>query len=558
MLRSPIISVLGHVDHGKTSLLDAIRNSKVAKKEAGGITQMIGASYVSRDHINQIGKNILDKYKFNIEIPGLLFIDTPGHEAFSSLRDQGGSIADLAILVIDIKQGVQPQTIESINILKTYKTPFVIALTKVDTITGWKSKENIIDSVNYVKEEFNELFWKRVSELASLEINADLFYNIKDFTKTFAIVPVSSKTGDGIPELLVFIAALSQKFLKSSLVISPDEKTEATILDVKRQKTGNFLDIILYKGVLKKGDILYTKTFEGLKAIKVRGIFLPNVSLNNPNEKYKAIENVAAAAGVRIMVDDIEKILAGMPLSSSQDISLDVKDILKVDGVGIVVKVDSIGSAQAIKKLMNIPMSKLDIGPISKDDIDLAYANSKKSIEYGVVIGFNVDMANKEDIKYAEEKGVKIIISDIIYRLIENYNQTVQEIRNMQMKKLMENVNPCKIQILPYIFRKSKPAIVGIKVLEGTLKNNIQIMNDKGIVIGKIVGIQKNKQSINSAEKDDEVAISIDGGEYMENFKEGDILYSNISMEDLENWKNIISKDFYNELLRILIIRKKS
>jgi len=141
LIRSPIVCVLGHVDHGKTSILDAIRGSRVAAREAGGITQMIGASYITKEDIERLAKDLHGKLNFNLKIPGLLFIDTPGHEAFTNLRDRGGSIADIAILVVDIAQGFQPQTIESLRILKQYKTPFVVAANKIDLITGWSEQK---------------------------------------------------------------------------------------------------------------------------------------------------------------------------------------------------------------------------------------------------------------------------------------------------------------------------------------------------------------------------------------------------------------------------------
>ncbi|NPA22132.1 MAG: translation initiation factor IF-2 [Candidatus Micrarchaeota archaeon] len=569
VLRSPIISVLGHVDHGKTSLLDAIRKSSVVKKEAGKITQMIGSSYVPKEEIEAIGKDILKKFKFEIKIPGILFIDTPGHEAFTSLRERGGSIADLAILVIDITQGVQPQTIESLNILKSYKTPFVVALTKIDLIHGWKETgktsflEAFAQQPEHVKQEFQRLVWDRMAELGEQGFNADLFHNIQDFKTTVAMIPVSSKTKEGIAELLVFIAALSQKFLTKSLEISEDEKPKGTILDIKQLKTGNYIDIILYEGILRKGDILYTITRDNkLKQIKVKGLFLPNVASNNPKEKYKAVKEVAASIGVRLFVSDVDDVLTGAPISADPnlDVSL-VSDIFKADEEGIVVKVDSLGSADAIKRLLKkhgIPIAKIDLGPISKEDIELAHVMAEKKPEYGVVLGFNVNLQDKTLIEFANTKGVKILQSEVIYSLIDLYKEYVHELKkNLTEHLKKQSVPPAKIKILPgYIFRISKPAIVGIRVEKGILRSNVPLMNEQGEIIGEVKGIQKNKEQVEEAREGEEVAISIQGATARKDFQEGDYLYTEVSKKDLELWQDEVPQDLIQELNKILLLRR--
>ncbi len=569
VLRSPIIAVLGHVDHGKTSLLDAIRKSSVVQKEAGKITQMIGSSYVPKDEIEAIGKSIIEKFKFNIKIPGILFIDTPGHEAFTSLRERGGSIADLAILVIDITQGVQPQTIESLNILKSYKTPFIVALTKIDLIHGWKDTgkvsflEAFKEQPKHVQDEFQRLVWERMGELGEQGFNADSFYNIQDFKTTIAMIPVSAKTKEGIAEILVFISALSQKFLTKSLEISEDEKPKGTILDIKQMKTGNYIDIILYEGILKKGDVLYTITRDNqIKKIKVKGLFLPNVASNNPKEKYKAVDKVAASIGVRLFVSDVEGILTGAPISADPEIDTSlVTGIFKADGEGIVVKVDSIGSADAIKRLLKkheIPIAKIDLGAISKEDIEMASVMMEKKPEYGVILGFNVNLQDKSLIEYANSKGIKIIQSEVIYSLIDAYKEYTQEIKkNIKEQLKKKSYPPAKIKILPgYIFRTSKPAIVGIKVLQGMLKSNSPLMNEDGITIGEVKGIQKNKEQIELAKEGDEVAISIQGATAHKDFEEGDILYTEVSKKDLELWKDEVPPELIQELQRILVLRR--
>ncbi|MEM4159100.1 MAG: translation initiation factor IF-2 [Candidatus Anstonellales archaeon] len=565
ILRSPIISVLGHVDHGKTSLLDRIRQSNIARKEAGGITQMIGASYLSKDSIINLSGDFLKRWNFELLIPGLLFIDTPGHEAFTLLREQGGSIADLAILVIDIKQGIQPQTVESINILRNYKTPFVVALTKIDLISGWKNlSDNIVSNIelqnSITKREFEELVWRRIGELSEQGINADLFFNIRDFTRTAAIVPVSSVTGEGFSELIGLICGLSQRFLRNSLQIEPDEPTEGTIIDLKRDSGGNYIDVIIYRGKLRKGDTIYSIDLSGnIKTIKVRGLFIPNVSSNDPRDKYKSIDQIAAAAGVRIVTNSIDGLMIGLPISSKTKIdNYNINRILKVDDQGIVVKTDSIGSADAFRRLVEkegIKIRKIGVGNINKDDIEIASAMNQLSPDYGFVIGFNVNIS-REDLEFAESHGVKIIIGDVIYRLIESYKERVREKREKLLQELMQKATPpAKLFVMKdYIFRISKPAIFGIRVIEGEIRTNTRLINNQGEFIGEIVGIQKNKIQINSAKAGEEVAIAVNGGEIGDNILPDSFLWSDVN--DIDKWRDIISQELYEEYRRILLLRK--
>ncbi|MEM1700476.1 MAG: translation initiation factor IF-2 [Candidatus Anstonellales archaeon] len=565
ILRSPIISVLGHVDHGKTSLLDRIRQSNIARKEAGGITQMIGASYLSKDSIIALSGDFLKRWNFELLIPGLLFIDTPGHEAFTLLREQGGSIADLAILVIDIKQGIQPQTVESINILRNYKTPFVVALTKIDLISGWKNlSDNIVSNLelqnSITRREFEELVWRRIGELAEQGINADLFFNIRDFTRTAAIVPVSSVTGEGFSELIGLICGLSQRFLRNSLQIELDEPTEGTIIDLKRDSGGNYIDVIIYRGKLRKGDTIYSIDLYGnIKTIKVRGLFIPNVSSNDPRERYRSIDQIAAAAGVRIVTNSIDGLMIGLPISSKTKIdNYNINRILKVDDQGIVVKTDSIGSADAFRRLVEkegIKIRKIGVGNINKDDIEVASAMNELNPDYGFVIGFNVNIS-REDLEFAESHGVKIILGDVIYRLIESYKERVKEKREKLLQELMQKTTPpAKLFVMKdYIFRISKPAIFGIRVIEGEVRTNMRLINNQGKIIGEIVGIQKNKIQINSAKAGEEVAIAVNGGEIGDNILPDSFLWSDVS--DIDKWRDIISQELYEEYRRILLLRK--
>src|SRR3989344_4623593 len=236
MFRQPIIVVLGHVDHGKTSLLDSIRQTTIAAKEAGGITHAIGTTEIPEKTLREICGPVLERLKFEVTVPGLLFIDTPGHEAFSTLRHRGGSIADLAVLVVDIMEGIMPQTKESIEILKESKTPFVVAVNKIDRISGWQTKnkeflENYSLQSIEAQKEFETYFYKLVEQFSAYSIPVERFDRITDFTKKAAGVPISTKTNEGIAEFLAILIGLAQQFLKKELVKT--DHSAGMVLEVK-------------------------------------------------------------------------------------------------------------------------------------------------------------------------------------------------------------------------------------------------------------------------------------------------------------------------------------
>jgi len=360
-IRSPIITVLGHVDHGKTTLLDSIRKSKVAAKEAGGITQMIGASLVTSDIIKELSKDLEGIFNFNIILPGLLFIDTPGHEVFTNLRYRGSAVADMAVLVIDIKKGVEPQTIESIRILKENKTPFIIAANKIDLIKGWKEtgEKSFIKSLKMqkeeVKNELDNLIYSIIGQMSYEGFESERIDRIADFTKQICIIPLSAKTQEGIAELIVIIAGLSQKYLKNRLYIT-NEEVKGTVIEVKDEKgIGKTLECILYDGIIEEGKELYFLTRNGLIKRKIRAILLPNVSSNYAKEKYRRVDKVVAAAGVKLLSSEIDDVIPGSPFSSSynKNIEIEMKAVLfESKNDGIVVKIDSLGSAEAVYNLL--------------------------------------------------------------------------------------------------------------------------------------------------------------------------------------------------------------
>ncbi len=560
MIRQPIVCVLGHVDHGKTTLLDKIRTTAIAAKEAGGITQAIGATEIPKSTIEKICGDLLKKYNIQLQIPGLLILDTPGHEAFSLLRRIGGSCADLAILVIDINEGMREQTEESIEYLKTFKTPFLVAATKIDRIPGWvpQRDRSFLESFSlqpeHVKVRFEEMLYKLVGELSEKGFDAERFDRVSDFKSTVSIVPCSGVTGEGIPELLMILAGLAQTFLKDKLQLRGDV-AYGSILEVKGMKGfGTVIDTIFYDGEIHRGDYLIIGGKEP-KVTRIKAILRPKPLREIRVEKqFENIESARAACGVRIAAPELENVKAGMPIVVSKNASdiEKLKEILEKDVAlvefetekeGIVVKADTLGSLDALLGVLRkkeIPVKKAEVGKVSRSDIMLADTQEKYN---RVVLAFNVDIDKVAEIE-AKNRGIKIFQSPVIYKLIEDFEKWIEEEeRREREEKFAALKRPAKIKILPgFVFRQSKPAIVGIEVLEGLLKKDVILLKD-GKEIGSVKEIQIENESVQEIKKGDRAAISIEGGVVGRNIKEGDVLYTYFTKKDLK-----LLEDFEKEI----------
>jgi len=546
-----------------TSLLDAIRGTSVAKKEAGGITQMIGASYVSKADIDGIAKDLSKKMKLEMKIPGLLFIDTPGHEAFTNLRDRGGSIADLVILVVDVNQGFQPQTIESIMILKEHKTPFVIVANKIDAIDGWKSQkttsfmESYNKQIDYVKERVDQKLYDIMGKISEYGFDSERYDRVADFGKSIAIIPVSAKTKEGLSELLVLIAGLSQKFLGTSLEIEEAGRGKGSILEVKEEiGLGTTLDVIVYDGIMSKNDEVAFLTKDGVRITRIRGLLLPSKS---GKERFQTVDSVVAAAGVKINAPDLDGALPGSPIEVVRDKEADISEIeskfkstiFEKQEQGIVLRADSLGSVEALLKLLGkeeIPVKDASVGSIARKDILSAGVVSAQDKYLGVVMGFNVKILD-EAWEESKASGVPIISSDIIYRLVDNYRDWVKEEKERAKREsLAKFVWPGKIKILPgYVFRASKPAIFGVDVLGGRIKNKYRLMSKDGTVVGEIREIQREKEKVEEASVGDQLAISCEGMWVGKDVMEGDILYSYMTEDEMKRWDTQLSMLSENE-----------
>ncbi len=552
MIRQPIVAVMGHVDHGKTSLLDKIRGTAIAAREAGGITQAIGASIIPLATIKKICGQLLEQLKIKVTIPGLLIIDTPGHAAFVNLRKRGGNLADIAILVVDINEGVMPQTKESIEILKQYKTPFIIAVNKIDLIEGWKQKQgtlvqNIAAQSPETQRKFETKLYEVVGQIFELGIQADRFDRVSDYTKQAAVVPVSSKTGEGVPELLMMLTGLAQRYLEQKLEIQKEGPVKGTILEVKEQKgLGTTLDVIIYDGSLKVNDQILIATLDQPIQAKVKALFQPAelAEMREKKAKFKPVKEVMAATGVRIVAPGAETAVAGMPIMSAvgdiekikEELQREIHEVLvETDKDGIIIKADALGSLEALMTLLRekgIPIRKSSIGPITKKDISDAEAMMQTDPLHGVILGFNIP-------KPEFPTSAHVIVNDIIYRLIEDYEAwKIAQKKQIEISKLDTLVRPCKIEILRgYVFRQNNPAIAGAEVLAGVLKSNTPLMNKEGKEITLVKGIQQEQENVERAVKGKQIAVSMPGVTIGRQVNEGDQLYSAIPEEHFRQYK---------------------
>ncbi len=553
-IRSPIVATLGHVDHGKTTILDSIRGSNVAAKEAGRITQMIGASYIARETIDRMAESLPGKMRVTLRIPGLLFIDTPGHEAFTNLRDRGGSIADIAMLVVDVMQGFQPQTVESMGILRQYKTPFILVANKIDMVQGWKSykDEPFLSSLakqpEHVQQRLDEKLYELVGKLSENGFESERFDRITDFSKQIAIVPVSARSREGLSELLMLIAGLSQRFLEGKLEIEEAGRGRGSIIEVKEEKgMGTTLDVILFDGILRKNDEVLFLTSEGARKTRVRGLLVPNVS---GTEKFTHVEEAVAAAGVKIFAPGLENALPGSPIDVVEDFERDRVEIEakfksvvfeKTGEAGVIVRADSLGSVEALVKLISdagIPVKDAGVGKITRKDVVSAKTVAAEDRYLGVVLGFNVQILDEAS-QESSDSGIPVIWSDIIYHLLERYREWVAAEKEKEKKEALAHFTwPGKMKALPgFCFRVSKPAIFGIQVLGGRIKRGYRLMNRAGEIVGEVREIQKEKEKVDEAAAGQQLAISCDGIHYGKNVNENDILYVYLTSDEIKMWE---------------------
>ncbi len=574
--RQPIVSVLGHVDHGKSTILDKIRGTKVVAREAGGITQHIGATEVPLQTIYELCEEIVKGKEFTV--PGLLFIDTPGHHSFTTLRARGGALADLVVLVIDINEGIKPQTVESISILKKYKKPFIIAANKIDLIPGWRTQEgkpfsiSVRDQSSGAVEELDQRLYNLVGKLHERGVGTDRFDRIDDFTKTVAIVPVSGKSGEGIPDILLLLVGLAQRFLEEQLAV--EEKTgEGTVLEVKEEKgLGATLDVILYNGKIAKGDTIAISSTDPNYPIvtKVRAILKPKPldEIRDPTQRFDSVQEISAAAGIKLSAAKLNnalpggmiKVVSGTLDEAMEEIKRESEVHIELVAEGIAVRADAIGSLEALAfeaEAAGMPIASAQIGAVAKKD--LVEAATALNPLHRVVLAFNVTITPEGQ----DELGnydVAVLSNDVVYKLIEEYQEWRDKKRSeLESEKRLVIIFPGKIKILPqYIFRMSKPAIVGVRVLAGRIRPGQPLMRADGREIGRIKSIRSGEESLREARMGKEVAIAMDNVTVGRQIKGEDILFVDMPEEHARELRKMeLSLDEREVLDELIKIKRK-
>lgn len=583
-IRSPIVSVLGHVDHGKTTLLDYIRGSTIAAKEAGGITQHIGATEIPNKTIEDICGDFISKLAIKDLLPGLFFIDTPGHAAFTNLRKRGGSLADLAVLIIDINDGFKPQTYEALNILKLYKTPFIVVANKIDRLFGWEShegasfKETFEQQHSSVKQELDTKIYEIVGTLHKEGFQSERFDRVTDFSSQLSIIPISAKSGEGITEVLALLLGLAKQYLTHQLEIHEDAPAKGTVLEVKEETgLGMTIDAIIYDGILKTNDeIALMLSNDDILITKIRSILrpLPLEEIRDSKKKFKKVEEVVAAAGIKIAAPNLDNTVSGSPLrvlNNENDVEAEIlkeiEDItIDTEDEGILVKADTIGSLEAIVNLlkdMDIPIRSADIGDVNHRDIINSSIAHRENEEHGAIIAFNVDVHpnSEEDLNNSE---IKLFSGDVIYQIIEEYEEWIKQKQESRKKAFYEAIiKPAKFIILPkLIFRQSKPAIVGIESLSGTIKQGHRVINKNGEIVGTITSMEDNGESLQNISRGQRVAMAIKDAIAGKHFEEGDELYVDIPEKHFKyierEFKDKLTEDEYETFYEFLEIKHKN
>ncbi|KAJ2999795.1 hypothetical protein HDV02_001818 [Globomyces sp. JEL0801] len=520
-LRSPICCILGHVDTGKTKILDKIRQTNVQEGEAGGITQQIGATYFPIDAIEEKTKLIHKDKESGYQLPGLLVIDTPGHESFTNLRTRGSSLCNIAVLVVDIVHGLEPQTLESLNMLRARKTPFVVALNKIDRMFDWEThkdmptRDTLALQKKHVVKEFEDRVTKTIVEFAEQGLNACLYWENTNMGKNVSLIPTSAVTGEGIPDLLHLLMDLCQSRMAERLMYISE--LECTVLEVKViEGLGTTIDVVLSNGVLNEGDRICVCGLNGPIVTTVRALLTPQPMRElRVKSAYQHHKTVKASLGIKISAPDLEKAIAGSrllvigPDDDEDDIREEVMEDLQTlltsidkSGKGVCVQASTLGSLEALLSFLRdckIPVSGINIGPVHKKDIIRASIMLEKCPEYAQLLAFDVPI-DREIEQLAADMGVKIFSANIIYHLFDQYTAYMKDLEESKKRDAAPSaVFPCLIKMIPdAVFNKRSPIIIGVDVVEGTLKlgTPLCVVGENGNVIslGKVVGIELNKK----------------------------------------------------------------
>ena len=573
--RQPIVSVLGHVDHGKTSVLDLVRSlgserqASVMDREAGGITQHIGATEVPAKILNETCAELMQGRPF--KSPGLLFIDTPGHHSFASLRNRGGALADIAILVVDIMEGLQPQTIESINILKQTKTPFVIAGNKIDRIHGWRCQKDrsflasLQDQRQDVVDLFQQRYWKLVGQVSEHGINLERYDQIKDFRQSFPLVPMSAKEGEGLQDLLTVTVGLAERFLEDRLTdtLGP---AEGTILEMKDEiGMGKTIDVILHRGSLNLADTITVVSADGPFDVRIKGLKRARgmSEMRDAGDRWESVDTIHAAAGVKIIAQGLEKSLAGTTIRLSseeawEEARKETQVSVELDEEGIVIKADTIGGLEALAfelKKIEVPIRRATVGPVNKRDLMTAEAASSPLNQ--IILGFSIEPNNEvRSLVNQGDDSVTWIGGDIIYHIIDQFEEWKEKRKTAIDAATRENlIYPGKLLYLEnHTFRNKGPAIVGMRVLGGRVHLGQRLMKVDGTAVGQIRSLRsRSSEELKEAKQGEEVAVAIKGPTVGRHIEELEQFYVDIPESHVPRLAKVELTELEKEILEEII-----
>lgn len=588
-LRAPVVCVLGHVDTGKTKILDKLRHTHVQDGEAGGITQQIGATNVPLETIVEQTKMVKNFERDSIKIPGMLIIDTPGHESFSNLRNRGSSLCDIAILVVDIMHGLEPQTLESINLLKEKKCPFIVALNKIDRLYDWKKSPDtdvvatLKKQKKNTKDEFDERAKAVMLEFAQQGLNAALFYENKDPRTFVSLVPTSAHSGDGMGNLIALLVELTQTMLARRLAHC--DELRAQVMEVKALPgMGTTIDVILINGRLREGETIIVPGVEGPIITQIRGLLLPpplkELRVKNQYEKHKEVNT---SQGVKILGKDLEKALAGLPLLVAHkedeipvlkdDLIRELKQTLnaiKLEEKGVYVQASTLGSLEALLEFLRtskVPYAGINIGPVHRKDVMKASTMLEHDPQYAVILAFDVKI-ERDSQEMADSLGVRIFSAEIIYHLFDAFTKYREDYKKQKQEEFKHiAVFPCKLRILPqFIFNSRDPIVIGVTVEAGVLKTGTPLcVPSKAFVeIGIVTSIEVNHKPVDTAKKGQEICIKIEPipGEspkmYGRHFEAVDIIVSKITRQSIDALKNWFRDEMQKSDWQLIMELKKT
>lgn len=471
-IRPPVIAVMGHVDHGKSALLDYIRNTNVVESEAGGITQHVSAYEVEHEHEGAVKR--------------ITFLDTPGHEAFAKIRARGASVADIAILVVSAEEGVKPQTLDALGAIKQSGIPYVVAINKIDKPNADpnKTKASLIENEIYIEG-----------------MGGDIPFN-----------EISAKTGQGIDELLDTLLLVAEL---EELKGDAEQTAEGVVIEAHRDpKKGVAATLVIKNGTLKSGEFVVAdnamapvRIFEDFagNAIKEASFSSPVQiigfdDLPSVGSTFRAYERKKDAELAKSVQKEVRNSVAALDDDDERHL------------IPLVIKADATGTLEAIsheiEKLGNervlISVIQEGIGNVSEGDVQTALASKHEAL----VIAFNVGVdAAARDIAMQSEKEIHTF--DIIYKLSEWLDGVIGE--RTPKREMAEDIGSAKI--LMYFSSMKDKHVIGGKVKDGQIKKGSKVRVKRGKEIigeGEVLNLQSGKQNVDSIEKDGEFGAQVE------------------------------------------------